>query len=136
MWADFTSAHLFGYTAQADDYLVCAGKRGTMSTQKGNQKHLTLSDRINIEKPPIKTNHTQSPPIRIHPTILIFALSHRSAEVRTTRKTGGLLTAISRCYQASVSRRWLSLSAVRLLALRLQPHSFVQALLLLTRSSP
>jgi hypothetical protein len=57
-------------------------------------------------------------------------------EVRTTRKTGGLLTAISRCYQASVSRRWLSLSAVRLLALRLQPHSFVQALLLLTRSSP
>ena len=50
MWADFTSAHLFGYTAQADDYLACAGKRGTMSTQKGNQKHLTLSDRINIEK--------------------------------------------------------------------------------------
>ena len=25
-------------------------RRGTMSTQKGNQKHLTLSDRINIEK--------------------------------------------------------------------------------------
>ena len=50
MWADFTSAHLFGYTTQADDYLACAGKRGTMSTQKGNQKHLTLSDRINIEK--------------------------------------------------------------------------------------
>ena len=50
MWADFTSAHLFGYTAQADDYLACAGKRGTMNTQKGNQKHLTLSDRINIEK--------------------------------------------------------------------------------------
>ena len=43
--------------------------------------------------------------------------------------------AISPCYQASVSRRWLSLSAMRILFT--QPsHSSVQAILLLTRRYP